>query len=448
MRPRILGITRAVLCACVVAALFANNVPSAQTPSGPHDYFNALVARGDHWKSYSFRDPRQLVGTRYGGYAVSSSESLWVTYDPANDDDPQRQDAAKAVIPAFAEQPDLLMASVGPSDVFLRLADGNGDSTRVTTAFNSRGRQIRIGTEIMLATEWPAPCPASNLACNPLDRTTGVLHVTRGAHGTAPMPHGARAEALYLGNNNLPNQVRVPLGTTNGNTYLFTWDSYHTDSFKDTGVNSWKSFQFSSNSLWLEVQTRSDGGGAGGASCFVRSQHIASIEMRAYPSSGVGGAANWMLTDGNQMGPGTLGVSPILPRRAEFCQVPGRWVRSWVLIEQRANDYDYMSFWLADEDRNAVQIYDRIPLSVEPDSKPIADRISEFWIELNSSWDKLSDSRARDGRDLVVYVRNFVALINPPDDLSFLLVRPAIGATPPSPVGRPIAPRNLRGVVP
>ncbi|MGV3515958.1 hypothetical protein [Luteitalea sp.] len=428
----------------LAAVLLLTGRPTAQTSTGAHDYFNALVARGDHWRSYSFRDPAQLRTPRDGGLASSNSGGLWVTYDPDNDLDPQRQDAAKAIIPAFTSMTDQLVTSVGPTERFLSLSNAAGDITKVSTAYNSKGRQIRLGSEVLLATQWPEPCPATNPNCNPLDRTTGVLYVTRGALGTTAIGHPARTETFYIANNSLPNQVHVPLNTSNGNRYLFTWDTYHTDSYKNTGISNWKAFHFASNSLWLEPQTRTDGGGVGGANCFDPARHISSIEMRAYPSSGVDGPADWMQSNGNQMGPGTSNAIPIMPRANEFCHAAGTWVRWWVLIEQRANDYDYMSFWVADETRDAVLLYDRIPLSVEPDSKPVTDSITEFWVELNTSDDKLAGTRVNDFRDLVVYVRNFVALINPPDDIRPLLSRPALGAALPPPLARPTAPRNLR----
>jgi hypothetical protein len=67
---------------------------TAQT-TDPHAYFKALVARSDHWKSFSLRDSAQIEL-----YRQSRSLPAAVTYDYANDPDPRRQDAAKVVIPA------------------------------------------------------------------------------------------------------------------------------------------------------------------------------------------------------------------------------------------------------------------------------------------------------------------------------------------------------------
>jgi len=62
--------------------------------AGPNDYFNALLARGEHWKSYSLRDQAQLLQ-----YKNASSLPPSVNYVWPNDPDPHAQDAAKVVIP-------------------------------------------------------------------------------------------------------------------------------------------------------------------------------------------------------------------------------------------------------------------------------------------------------------------------------------------------------------
>lgn len=64
-----------------------------------HDYFDTLVARPDHWKSFSLRSNEQMLLHRH-----SKSRPLGVTYDPAKDPDPRRQDAAKVLIPTTTNQ--------------------------------------------------------------------------------------------------------------------------------------------------------------------------------------------------------------------------------------------------------------------------------------------------------------------------------------------------------
>ena len=63
---------------------------------GPHAYYDGLVARADHYRSYSLRDQAQLVA--YGH--VPRGEDPDIDYIWPDDPDPRRQDAAKLVVPS------------------------------------------------------------------------------------------------------------------------------------------------------------------------------------------------------------------------------------------------------------------------------------------------------------------------------------------------------------
>jgi hypothetical protein len=275
-------------------------------------------------------------------------------------------------------------------------------------------------------------------------RTSGValigndVNVVRGAYGTAATAHGEGA-SVSTSNNSLKNQLRLPIGTSDGNTDLFTWDGYWTSSYLKTGLTNHKAFQFSSgkDGIWLEPQMRFDGGAgiAGGCTDWDPATQVAAIEMRSY-NSAINGNPLWALTDGNQLGPGTTNKEPIQPKLGSFCVSANRWTRFWVRIEQRANDYDYMDMWAADEMLNPIQIYRHIPISIPTTGSA---NILKFWLEFNTS---TSDYKRGNPRDLVAYVRNFVALLNPPSDVSPLLLRPSAGV-PVATVG-PKPPRNVR----
>jgi hypothetical protein len=117
-------------------------------------------------------------------------------------------------------------------------------------------------------------------------------------------------------------------------------------------------------------------------------------------------------------------------------------VRFFLLLRQRANDYDPVDMWIADERRDPVQVLMNVPVSVRP-TGGTPNSIAKFWIEFNSSNDDLFRT---DSRDLVAYVRNFVALRDVRDPRS-VLVRPVPGSlpAPPGPAGPgPSPPTNLR----
>jgi hypothetical protein len=150
----------------------------------------------------------------------------------------------------------------------------------------------------------------------------------------------------------------------------------------------------------------------------------------------LGGPADWLATDGDRAGPGVETTNYLTPRLAMPTIYAGRWTRFWVRVDQRANDYERVSMWVADEQQEPVLVYNDLMLSVRPKTN----RIDNFWLEFNTSTDKYL--RGAGQRDFVAYVRNFAVLRNP-SNVSSLLLRPAAGVPPP-PGAWPSAPSNLR----
>jgi hypothetical protein len=418
----------AVLVVGLMTATRFSPVSQTVTAADTNAYFDALITRPGFWKGYSFRPKpgfgpespyftNQLEYKKDGGYQVSSSAPRYVTYDPT-------MNAAKVVIPAWV-QPGfslVLGANMGSSDARFYPATWTG-------SFGAVGRQVKIDGEIMLIT-----------GVDPDGTSPRGVIVSRGQYGTKAIGHAAGA-AVYLGNNSLPHQVRVPLDTADGNTYVFTWDVLYTSSYLNTGLAGNKTFQFSSGTdgIWWEVKTRMDGGSQISIpSGFNKSVHVGGLDVRSYNK--VGGDSNWLLTDGAFLGPGVTGNQPVNPMQSTFILHPNRWIRYWVVVEQRANDYDYIDMWAADELQGPTMIYKRIPASTY--SKGVH-TINKFWIEFNDSAARLPAGRTTDFRDLVAYVRNFAALRNI-GDVSPLLQRPVPGVLPGPTVAGPGAPQNVR----
>ncbi len=338
------------------------------TDGGGNTYFDALVSRADHWKSYSLRDPAQLARPNDGGYAHANSRPLFVAYDAD-------VDAAKVTIPAFyAGAGVTLAAPVSAAETTLTFTDALS---------SDRGHVIKIGDELLAQT-------------GVVDRFTRQFE--RGALGSIAADHAAGA-TVWAGMNSLVNMIQLPLGTEDGHAYLVTWDGLWTDSYLPvrTALTNHKAFQFSDdgNGLWLETQTRFDGGRTK-VPGFDPTQHVASIEARAYAD----------------LGPGTTLGEPIEPKSGTFILKPNLWTRFWWLLEQRANDFDAVSLWVADEQTDPVQIYDQRLLVVK-------NSISKFWLEFNTSNSRVVPDRD----DLVAYVRNVVALVDP-SGMPGLLVKP------------------------
>src|SRR3989344_7289773 len=95
------------LAICLMVGIFLTgqinkayiNFSTVQTvhAAGPHDYFNSLVARSDHYKSYSLRNEAQIAQYRQG----NNYDGWDVEYIYPTDPDPRRQDAAKVRINDF-----------------------------------------------------------------------------------------------------------------------------------------------------------------------------------------------------------------------------------------------------------------------------------------------------------------------------------------------------------
>lgn len=370
--------------------------PPDPTPIPPSLYFDLLRARPDARWVYSLRTDAQL-----STLAQAPTRRKWVTYDAA-------MDAAKVVIPAF--NPDERYVLADPLDATtttLHLATPFGvtqaNFDAVLAGAMTTGRSLKIGD-----TETVTVQRVSGVSI-----TGGLVPVVRGA---SPVAHAA-GEVLFGSVNSLINGVFLPLGTQDGHAYLFTWDALYTDSMisSRTGIGNYKTFRF--EPAWLQVDTRFDGtyGNWTATPGFNKSTDIGVAAMRS--SNAMGGVDDWSLTTGNQAGPG-ITTPQLAPQIAPFILKPNVMVRYWVQIEQRANDYDLMTFWVADQTREAVKLFDRMRLSL-PKTGTSPNTISKFLIEFNTSESKVLAGRG----DFVAYVRNFVALQDAGDPTP-LLVKP------------------------
>ncbi len=255
--------------------------------------------------------------------------------------------------------------------------------------------------------------------------TTGVMRDPRNILDRGCQPR--RRRHAEISNNSLISMARLPLDTTDGHSYFFTWDGYWTDSYLRTGLDNHKAFQFASGgnsgTIWLEPQTNFANTWSR-AACFDANQHVAGFTTRSY-NAAPAGPADWSQTDGNRSAQAPSSVEPLLPKLGDFCIKPNTWTRFFYTINQRANDYDLVSAWVADETTEPVQIYRDLQVSVRTNGAT-ANMIKEFWLEYNTS----TDNHLRlDNRDLVSYFRNFAALRNV-GDVRPLLLKPLPGPGP------------------
>ena len=219
--------TIAIATACILGVFLAaagTARTEAAASSGQHDYFDALVRRADHWKSYSLRNKQQVEQ-----FIRRPGQYMNVLYDPAIDDYWNRQDAAKVRVPEFDPDPFSQLArplGLGDTSVVLTATDAQMSSRLANR------RSLRIGSEVMTINQTGAV-------------TNSTITVSRGQNGTAAASHAAGATVL-VSSNIAHNNIRFPLGTAGGNSYLFTWDAWFGPEFDfdNAGIGNYKTFQF------------------------------------------------------------------------------------------------------------------------------------------------------------------------------------------------------------
>ena len=372
---------------------------SAQTLS----YFDALVARPDFYKGYSLRPKVGAPKTSpyYEGQLKSNKAtpsgyvqtgrgplvSTLVVYD-------QTMDAAKIRIPTWQGAGTLKYALTATDATLSGLSN---------TGWGSHS--LKIESEIVTLVN------RGRTAQSVTDPVTGKVTTTythpmlRGQFGTVAAAH-ATGTAWRKNGNSLNDQVRVPVGTQNGHSYLIVWDAYWTDSYLGASMrpqSRHKTFQLASRGIWIEPGTNYTGTGStltGEAKVpgFDGTKHVAAYLFRGYG----GAAAGYLGEHGN-------------PAIGQFIIWPNRWTRTWVLITQNDGVLpDTMSSWAADAVQGVVQMHKDVLVKVRLNKAGTARTIEEFYLEYNTSTDELAPSRAKDERDFVSYVRNIAVLRDVP----------------------------------
>jgi hypothetical protein len=221
------------------------------------------------------------------------------------------------------------------------------------------------------------------------------------ANDSYPDAQDAAKIVIPAEKNSLPNQVKLPILIYHGDRGLITWDAWFGPEldFSNTGIPTYKMWQFSSHNddIWCEVRARwklgpNLGGGA-----------LAAVDGRTYST----------------VGPSVTSKSPLEPQIGLFTLYPKRWVRYWGLFEP-AGEYDVYSLWVADEQTDPVQLFDRLELQFRSNKDGTAvPRLGKFRIEFNTSHNALAPERG----ELVAYARNYVVLKGD-FDLATILERP------------------------
>jgi hypothetical protein len=178
---------------------------------------------------------------------------------------------------------------------------------------------------------------------------------------------------------------------------LVTWDFYFDESMRTAQAGE-KTFQLSrhNRNIWFETRVRWDVAPDFGVG-----------DVRGYTSTFIaparlGGAG--AIVDGIN-----FGSDAIAPMQNTFYFEPNKWTRFWAeVIFTAGSEYATVSYWVADEDTDVVQILDDIQMHWPADGGGVGGILNQFYIEFNTSAN-------RPALDALGYARNVVILRDVPD---------------------------------
>ncbi len=446
--------------------------------AGANDFFNALIARPDVLRgpfkigtttytvprAWSFRpDPNitdptspywrdQLnpdnltlpIGAKKG-YAASKSPARWgqrsyaayqsnaatcttdgKTFWNTCDSNPERQDAMKVMFPPFVPTSTTALASA---------IDATTTSIPVTVPGGFGYNQaFRVCNEVMVSTRAHTT-------------TETLISVSRGQFGTTAAPCGINSP-IYKGTLDSPMHFDMPINTKPGtHNYLYTWDYYFASSFVGL-ANDYKAIymysgspSFAGNS-WLLPEYLMGGARAEYRPAgYNETDYIGVAAFRkttgipCFPTYCPNGLYSELPTGVNIdfAGPPVTVTGSFPQPSTPFGYKHNKWIRIFMEIEQRTDDWDYVTIWLTDEDPTTpvVKVWNRLPFAL-PDGKLAAsDGTPDNIDRLDITWDTSANGVQRgpscnlatyvigDYNDPncvhTLYFKNFVVLEDPTD---------------------------------
>ncbi len=433
--------------------------------SGGHAYFDTMIARADYYTGYAMRpvagqdqyypDGHAHAGKRNpyyanqltsysagtsphsasntGGYVNTTSGFNTYLYNPGADTHAEAQDALRTHLNTWVTGFTLKTAMLD-SDTSMTL------TTVPSSTLRNNGISWLIDNEVVIT---------NGTSGQVLDGTGGItMPILRAQNLTSAVAHSAGV-AIKRCNNVFWPQFRPPVGTSDGNTYLFSWDFYvPLEHMRPLGppMDYYKAFQFGSTGAgstpnWLELQTRWLVGSAYQPPTYNRDTHIGVATWRYYGA--LTSQADWSIACAPYASTSDdskkiyrqgylLNRDPIYPtpnatsqtvdlqaRNGGFLMWPGRWNRVYVYFRQNANDWDDMWMWMCDEVQEPFTMHQDLKLSIGKGGS-----IANWWIEHQTSQANFtrpwSGIVASPGAlpILPMYQRNFFALKNPGTDVT------------------------------
>jgi hypothetical protein len=402
--------------------------PACEVPQalgGVHAFYDTLVRRSEHYCNWSLRHQGQLNSL------TSEAESSYFTYNPAADNHPHRQDAARF----FKAQYDRYHACdviygrvnftgksgvvVPKGTVLTRLSDGATYATNAAVTIGSNGTSESVRIDAVNPNNYKAEASSG---------TTLHVAATPGVNGTAAIDPKFPVKVKCSDSIPTRQQLKMPIRVSSGSV-LITWDFYFPPEWRNHvgELSAYKIFKVQSGT-----------GVSGGWWTLLSHLSKRSSEAAAIGPlhSGIAGDHGDAVTAGKPFAPTGAGALP----SNTFQLHHSVWTRFWVEIkafqspasfvewnsayckpgtgnnpcsgaggtqigpnpEDPAGRWHMASVWAADENRNPVTIMFRAPLAWTGDG-----RIERFDFEFNTSEEPVAQTGP-----LVGYGRNVVVLRN------------------------------------
>jgi hypothetical protein len=196
---------------------------------------------------------------------------------------------------------------------------------------------------------------------------------------------------------------------------LYTWDFYrdaswvtgHAQMTSGNKIEGFKAFQLARHNrqIWFEQRLRflgTDG-------------YVGYTDSRFYQNQGAVYVPP-TTSGGITLGGKDYGGDTNNPQANEFGVAANKWTRYWLYVEMVSGSLAVnASFWIADEDRDAVQINNGLTFTIPDNTGSGAQGLMhQIWWE-----DNYSTSRATGGQ-MIAYGRNVAILVDVPDPTAYL----------------------------
>lgn len=425
-----------LLGAAVVSAdqVRLRRAPAAAIEASSNSFYEYLIGRAElsecrSWRPIpaetniddcDYKDQLLRIGGGFNGdlSAASYQHGLYVSYDFAGDDDPEKQDATRITIPNWMGADNDLQGvledamDTSTTSVNMKASYTGGPYgltyTPSASFYSTPTNDIRIGNEIMTVVSY--------------NTSTHTITVNRAQHGSTAASHSVN-DLVQVATLSLQTQLRHTISLTEGQTGFWFSEFFPTASFVNPDFvypGAHKTWQIYAGHIFIEPQTDYSNASVlshGSRACYTRYTHAFNTRTRVYHDQENDHTnTTWSSAIDTEIGPGFENVSEDLQPQSgnatEYCGLPSRWHRMAIRYKYITADWTQLDIWFWDKDRNPVRVVNAALIGGTDDHSPSTrETITEWWEEWNVSHEEFEFGTVANIDDFLrVYIKNFVFL--------------------------------------